>query len=340
GLLWGPWLLGETYLTVHRWYKGFNPWTSVVRSTIVWVQLPELPVEFVNKEAVMRIGEAIGNPIRVDRATELGARAQFARVCVEVDLTRPLLSQYKIEGIKYLIQYEGLENICGECGVYGSKTDQCECQKEPPIVVEEEVEMVPETQITDPTNGKQYGEWMTVKKKGKKTQSGRVPVREEMPSTTHNKFHVLHGEEEERRNPMQMKGKQGRKENETTKKDASAKKGTNIDNKNGELEDKGRQEEAAKQKAVADQSIRRDETRTKTQEASKKAEKKGGEGKQANAGSRLKPSQANGEQNQEGKFGSMTVTKSPNPPQHNSKRVDDNGHKNKGAGSLSPSGYK
>ncbi|CAI0406261.1 unnamed protein product [Linum tenue] len=89
----GPWLLGNTYLTVSRWYKGFNPWKSVVKSAMVWVQLPELPIEFINKEAVMKIAQFIGVPIRVDRATESGDRGKFARVCVEVDLTKPLLSQ-------------------------------------------------------------------------------------------------------------------------------------------------------------------------------------------------------------------------------------------------------
>ncbi|CAI0392741.1 unnamed protein product [Linum tenue] len=77
-----------------RWHKGFNPWTTEVKSTMVWVQLPDLPIEFINKEAVMRIGALMGRPVKVDRATEEGARGNFARVCVEVDLTKPLLSTY------------------------------------------------------------------------------------------------------------------------------------------------------------------------------------------------------------------------------------------------------
>ncbi|CAL1369995.1 unnamed protein product [Linum trigynum] len=88
----GPWLLGDTYPTVHHWFKGFDPWTSEIKSTLVWVQLPELPVEFINAEAVMIIAKLIGRPVRVDRATEAGARAKFARACVEVNLTKPLLS--------------------------------------------------------------------------------------------------------------------------------------------------------------------------------------------------------------------------------------------------------
>ncbi|CAL1362287.1 unnamed protein product [Linum trigynum] len=64
---------------------------------MVWVQLPRLPSEFFNQIAVMRIVGLIGNPARVDRATLEGARMKYAHVCVEVDLTKPLLSKYKVE---------------------------------------------------------------------------------------------------------------------------------------------------------------------------------------------------------------------------------------------------
>ncbi|CAN0858704.1 hypothetical protein LINGRAHAP2_LOCUS7412 [Linum grandiflorum] len=77
----GPWRLDDTYLTVHHWFKGFNPWTTTVTSTMVWVTLPDLPIEFYNPAAVMRIASRIGKPIRVDRATKKGARGKFARVC-------------------------------------------------------------------------------------------------------------------------------------------------------------------------------------------------------------------------------------------------------------------
>ncbi|CAI0626161.1 unnamed protein product, partial [Linum tenue] len=58
--------------------------------------------------AVMKIGNRIGKPIRVDHATSTGDRSDYARVCVQVDITKPLLSQFTIHGITYFIQYEGL----------------------------------------------------------------------------------------------------------------------------------------------------------------------------------------------------------------------------------------
>ncbi|CAI0462631.1 unnamed protein product [Linum tenue] len=163
----GPWLLGDTYLTVHRWFKGFNPWKTVVTSTMVWAQLPELPIEFINKEAVMKIGEWLGRPVRVDRATELGARGKYARVCVEVDLTQPLLSQFKIEGVTYLVQYEGLDDLCTCCGTYGKRAGTCHCAKLNNVMdVEGNGEVEPEVK-EDPTHGQTYGDWMIVKRRGR-----------------------------------------------------------------------------------------------------------------------------------------------------------------------------
>ncbi|CAI0460823.1 unnamed protein product [Linum tenue] len=82
-------------------------------------------MEFINREAVERIASRIGKPVKVDRATMTGDRGRYARVCVEVDLTKPLLSQYKVEGRTYYIHFKGLHNICTECGKYGHSVKSC-----------------------------------------------------------------------------------------------------------------------------------------------------------------------------------------------------------------------
>ncbi|CAN0926247.1 hypothetical protein LINGRAHAP2_LOCUS35235 [Linum grandiflorum] len=129
----GPWMLGDTYLTVHRWYRDFDPWKAEIKTTMAWVELPDLPIEFYNPIAMMRITSRIGRPVRVDRATAEGARGKYARVCVEVNLTKPLLSKYKLERKPYLIVYEGLHNICTDCGMFGSQTHLCKCKHTIPV---------------------------------------------------------------------------------------------------------------------------------------------------------------------------------------------------------------
>ncbi|CAI0551043.1 unnamed protein product [Linum tenue] len=108
----------------------------------------------------MKIGKYIGTPIRVDHATSTGARSDYARVCVQVDLTKPLLSQFTIRGITYFIQYEGLEKICLQCGTYSDR--ECGCGTKP-IEVEEPTP-VP---VSQPARAPDcvYGEWMIAKKK-------------------------------------------------------------------------------------------------------------------------------------------------------------------------------
>ncbi|CAN0928867.1 hypothetical protein LINGRAHAP2_LOCUS36719 [Linum grandiflorum] len=97
-------------------------------------------------------------------ATEEGARGKYARVCVEVDLTKPLLSKYKLEGKKYLISYEGLKDLCTICGKYGAPEHLCKCQMPPT----QEAEM--SDVASNPPEGEGpdvpvYGDWMKAKGK-------------------------------------------------------------------------------------------------------------------------------------------------------------------------------
>ncbi|CAN1135773.1 hypothetical protein LINPERPRIM_LOCUS20691 [Linum perenne] len=56
------------------------------------------------KVAVSRIGNFIGKTVRLDLATEEGSRCRYARVCVELDLTKPLLGKYMIEDRVFKIE--------------------------------------------------------------------------------------------------------------------------------------------------------------------------------------------------------------------------------------------
>ncbi|CAN0875114.1 hypothetical protein LINGRAHAP2_LOCUS10643 [Linum grandiflorum] len=169
----GPWLLGDTYLTVHRWHKEFKPWNAEVKTAMAWVQLLDLLVEFYHPEAVMRIASRIGQPVRVNRATEECARAKYARVCVEIDLTKPLLPKYKINGVKYLISYEGLEDLCTVCGRYGAPTHRCCCQEPPPEPESMEEVSTNDVNPTQEEKDNAYGTWM-IKTKARR-RGRRVP---------------------------------------------------------------------------------------------------------------------------------------------------------------------
>ncbi|CAN0908379.1 hypothetical protein LINGRAHAP2_LOCUS25255 [Linum grandiflorum] len=176
----GPWMLGETYLTVHRWHKDFDPWNSTVKTTLVWIQLPNLPIEFYHPTAVKRIASKIGIPVRLDRATEEGARAKYARVCVEVDLTKPLLSKYKLEGKRYFIGYEGLTDLCTSCGCYGAPSHRCSCRIPSPVE-----DLMMETNVEETIKHPEepesvYGQWMIPRRRQRRSRPTAPP--EPVPS--------------------------------------------------------------------------------------------------------------------------------------------------------------
>ncbi|KAL0297835.1 UNVERIFIED_CONTAM: hypothetical protein Scaly_3081800 [Sesamum calycinum] len=92
-----------------------------------------MPVEFFQEELLMRIGNRIGRAVKVMKTTMAASRGRYARVCVEVDLTKPLVSMITLLGFAQAVEYEGLHQICFDCGKYGQKKISAQTQKENPL---------------------------------------------------------------------------------------------------------------------------------------------------------------------------------------------------------------
>ncbi|KAE8699632.1 hypothetical protein F3Y22_tig00110575pilonHSYRG00018 [Hibiscus syriacus] len=56
-------------------------------------------------------------------------RGKSARLAVLVDLNKPLLSCIRIDGSLQRLEYEGLQQVCFECGLYGHAKEQCSLSK-------------------------------------------------------------------------------------------------------------------------------------------------------------------------------------------------------------------
>lgn len=103
----GPWKAFGSLLMVQAWSPRFDPMKSEIETTPVWVRLSNIPVNFYHKAILMGIAKGLGKPIRVDTTTLNFERARFARVCVEVNLKRPLKGTMMINGERYFVSYEG-----------------------------------------------------------------------------------------------------------------------------------------------------------------------------------------------------------------------------------------
>lgn len=77
------------------------------------------------KKILTRIGSTLETMLKVDKITSLHSRGKYARICVELDLDKPLASHLYLRGMKIFLEYEGLHSICFRCGKYGHKKDTC-----------------------------------------------------------------------------------------------------------------------------------------------------------------------------------------------------------------------
>ncbi|KAF7833197.1 ribonuclease H [Senna tora] len=121
----GPWVILDHYLILTKWALDFHPETNEIEKILVWVRLPELNMVYYEENVLMAIGSAIGAPIKVDTNTIQAARGRFARVCVEVDLKKPLIGKVWIGGHWIKVEYESLHLLCTNCGTYGHPPKDC-----------------------------------------------------------------------------------------------------------------------------------------------------------------------------------------------------------------------
>lgn len=121
----GPWRVADHYILVQRWRPCFMATARVVRKVAVWIRVPGRPIELYNDQFLWRLGSNQGVMLKIDRVTSLHCRGQFARICVELDLTKPLESKVVARGQILQLEYEGLHTICFKCGLYGHLASEC-----------------------------------------------------------------------------------------------------------------------------------------------------------------------------------------------------------------------
>ncbi|XP_039063785.1 uncharacterized protein LOC120208632 [Hibiscus syriacus] len=166
-----------TELTVHSWSREFSTVERYSSKVIVWVRLSRLPYRYYTKMLLRSIASLIERVIRVDYNTNAGEKGRFARIAVVVNLNKPLIPCISVDNFNQKTGYEGLQQICFNCGIYGHAKENCNLRKEgmqtndkvnpPPQIEENQMERIenPSTQRENQTSTKNeiiFGLWMVV----------------------------------------------------------------------------------------------------------------------------------------------------------------------------------
>ena len=98
-------------MSLRPWEPGFRPSSANVSSIAVWVRLNKLPIEYYNAEALHRIGNSIGNVLRVDTFIASETRGRFARLCIQIDVEKPLVTAILLGKAEQPVSYEGIQKL-------------------------------------------------------------------------------------------------------------------------------------------------------------------------------------------------------------------------------------
>jgi len=206
----GPWMLGDNYVVIREWVPNFVPEETPITCLTAWVRIPQLSVEYFNKQFLLeKIGCKIGKVLRVDDTTANVERGQYTRLSVEVDLTKPLLSKFRLNGRIWRIQYEGLRMICFKCGKQGHKEESCplthqeNLQGSPAKSKDHNADAQDTMHMVSCENNQLYGSWMLVKKPVRRKTSKQEPQASSKSGSADGQYRI-HGST---MNPTQLGGR-------------------------------------------------------------------------------------------------------------------------------------
>lgn len=115
-----PWHVNGLNFVIHKWTPFFDSYSAILAHIDQWVRVPKLPWEFWDIYSLIVLLKSVGLVVRVDQNTLLCLKGKFARVCLNIDITHPLLGSLAIakgtSSMRAPLIYEGLHEVCPLCG--------------------------------------------------------------------------------------------------------------------------------------------------------------------------------------------------------------------------------
>jgi hypothetical protein len=127
-LMKGPYTIHKMPMLLRDWKPDFSLKKDMLRTIPIWVKLPQLPLYLWGQKSLEKIGSALGNPVVSDECTAQKLRASYARILVEMDVTKPMATEIIIkdkEGQKMTqpVEYEWRPKFCQRCQKVGHSCD-------------------------------------------------------------------------------------------------------------------------------------------------------------------------------------------------------------------------
>ncbi|KAI0507245.1 hypothetical protein KFK09_013367 [Dendrobium nobile] len=95
----GPWFVNNHIVGMERWSMEFSPSSMKGLTSPIWIRMPQLPLHCWDEKNVAMIASMVGDPLMLDGNMFQWGRREFARVCVRMELDKPLPLGVWVEGL-------------------------------------------------------------------------------------------------------------------------------------------------------------------------------------------------------------------------------------------------
>jgi hypothetical protein len=116
-------------LRFSQWTKDFKFQAQKQTHVSLWIRLVELPQEYWRERTLKEIASAVGTPIDIDGPTRNRTFGHYARILVDVDLSKKIYDEVLVERDDFAfmveIQYERLPLFCRHCYSIGHNITTC-----------------------------------------------------------------------------------------------------------------------------------------------------------------------------------------------------------------------
>ncbi|XP_070007226.1 uncharacterized protein LOC142165512 [Nicotiana tabacum] len=96
-LLAGPYTINNRSIILKQWTTDFDFKKEFLTEIPLCIRFPKLPLNCWGVNSLSRIASSIGMPMYADECTAKQLRVSYARMLIEVDVTKPLKDEVMVE---------------------------------------------------------------------------------------------------------------------------------------------------------------------------------------------------------------------------------------------------
>lgn len=126
----GPWSFDSHPLIFHRLLPSEAPANISLNFVDFWVQIYNLPIDFMSETVGKMLGNFIGKFVEDDTSNNSTFWRNYMRIRVSLDVQQPLkrFKKVKKQGGEWVVvqfKYERLGSFCFICGILGHSDREC-----------------------------------------------------------------------------------------------------------------------------------------------------------------------------------------------------------------------